>query len=100
MRRKIAKRRRRDILRKGGIIRREGWLYDHYPDGYKEKIGYEAHVEYYGWVIFAGGRDELDAYKIAIRSMPWCEENQKDENNGYLQISEDKKAAIKGIWAL
>ena len=73
MRRKIAKRRRRDILALGGVIEKEEW-YGPKTMPRKEK-GYSVHVRHKEWTIFAAGEDELDAYQLAI----WCMKYPKDE---------------------
>ena len=100
MRRKISKRKRHDILRKGGEFVKEEWLYE-IIDGRKEKIGYSAHVYYFGWKIYGGGRDELEAYRNVIDSMPWCEENPRNDINGYISIgNSDRLIPVTGVWSL
>ena len=73
MRRKIAKRRRRDILALGGVIEKEEW-YGPKTMPRKEN-GYSVHVRYNEWRILAAGEDELDAYQLAI----WCMKYPTDE---------------------
>ena len=66
MRRKIAKRRRRDILALGGVFEKEEW-YGPKTMSRKEN-GYAAHVRYERYRILATGEDELEAYQLAL----WC----------------------------
>lgn len=100
MRRKISKRKRRDILRKGGVFVQEEWLYE-IIDGRKEKIGFTAHVYYLGWKIHGCGRDELEAYRNVIDTMPWCEENPRNDINSYISIANSERPIpVTGVWSL
>lgn len=87
MRRKISKRKRREILARGGIFRNEGWFYTYSIEGKKQRSGYEAHVQSNGWVILAGGRDELEAYKAVLNEMEWCEANPRTPENDHIIIN-------------
>lgn len=73
MRRKIAKRRRRDILTLGGVFEKEEWCGEKSLP--RKERGYVAHVQYKGWRILSAGDDELDAYQLAL----WCMKYPKDE---------------------
>ena len=101
MRRKISKRKRRDILRKGGVFDEEEWLYE-IIDGAKEKIGFSAHVLYFGWEIYGCGRDELDAYRNVLDTMPWCEENPRNDINSYISIMNSERpipvTGVRSLW--
>lgn len=94
MRRKIAKRKRRDILRKGATFTEEKWLYEE-----KERIGFSAHSLYFGWEIYGCGRDELEAYKSILDIMPWCEENPRTDDNGHISIN-GKEIPVTGVMSL
>ena len=69
MRRKIAKRKRREILAKGAEIVSERWVIDHDPE---EKC-FIVEVNYCGWNIHAPERDELAAYNAVLECFPDCE---------------------------
>ncbi len=101
MRRKISKRKRRDILRKGGVFDEEEWLYE-IIDGAKEKIGFSAHVLYLGWKIYGCGRDELEAYRNVLDTMPWCEENPRDDIHSYISIAASERpipvTGVRSLW--
>lgn len=100
MRRKISKRKRRDILRKGGEFDKEEWLYETF-DGAKEKIGFSAHVNYFGWTIYGCGRDELEAYRNVLDTMPWCEENPRNDINSYISImTSEHQIPVTGVRSL
>lgn len=83
MRRKIAKRVRREILRRGVTIAREGWIY---PDGSRSRKdrGFVVVVECNGWKIHSVDDDELGAYKMALDCVkydcdePWTGPNQEE----------------------
>ena len=62
MRRKIAKRRRRDILALGGVFEKEEWSKENY---------YLVYVRYERYEFHAAGKDELEAYQTAIWSMKY-----------------------------
>lgn len=79
MRRKIAKRRRKEILRRGATIVKEGWFY---LDGSKkrEDRGFEVVVECNGWKIFSADDNELDAYGMALDCVKYdCETSYEEE---------------------
>ena len=100
MRRKISKRKRRDILRKGGVFNKEEWLYE-IINGRKEKIGFCAHVYYLGWKIHGCGWDELEAYRNVIDTMPWCEENPRDDIHSYISIATSERTiSVTGVCSL
>lgn len=71
MRAKIAKKLRRDALRKGAVIIREGMTFTKQElrkHSYTRKDnGYTISVEYRNWKLHSCGRDMLDAY----RSLTW-----------------------------
>ena len=64
MRRKIAKRKRRECIRMGASIQHEGWVKEH---GWKRKnIGYSVRATYDGWTYISAGDDELEAYNLLL----------------------------------
>lgn len=71
MRAKIAKKLRRDALRKGAVITREGMTFtkrELRKHNYTRKDnGYTISVEYRNWKLHSCGRDILEAY----RSLLW-----------------------------
>ena len=100
MRRKISKRKRRDILRKGGVFDKEEFLYETI-DGIKEKIGFSAHVMYLGWKIYGCGRDELEAYRVVLDTMPWCGENPRNDPKSYISIiNSEHPIPVTGVYSL
>jgi hypothetical protein len=78
MRRKIAKRRRRDILALGGVFEKEEW-YGPKTMSRKEN-GYAAHVQYKGWRILSVGDDELEVYQSLLDCMKDTEEYPRIKN--------------------
>lgn len=71
MRRKIAKRKRKEILKKGAEIIKEGWNHE---------LGnvFVVKLEYLGWeIITHPERDELEAYKSALECMAVCEDEPR-----------------------
>lgn len=64
MRRKIAKRLRREILRLGATIEEEEWLGDK-KEPRKER-GFAVTVKYKGGTICSPDYDELEAYRITL----------------------------------
>ena len=72
MRRKIARRKRKEILKKGAEIVSEYWVTE--PDWKRKDRGFVVVVNYCGWNIHAPGYDELAAYKSALECFPSCEE--------------------------
>lgn len=78
MRRKIAKRLRREVLRMGGVISEE--------EKGKEERYYTAKVKYNGWTIYGNGEDELEVYRVVLDVMkvdcvePWKGETNEQEN--------------------
>lgn len=73
MRRKIAKRRRREILRRGAVIDLEYWDYDECGKAYI------VHASHCGWNIATADRDELSAYQGILACLPVCEEEPRTE---------------------
>lgn len=71
MRAKIAKRLRRDALREGAVIIREGMVFNKQEmrdyNIRRKSNGYSVTAKYRGWEIHACGDDMLDAY----RSLLW-----------------------------
>ena len=67
MRRKIAKRKRKDIYSMKGAILEECWIRK--KDWKRKDCGYSVTVHYKGRTVDCGGHDELDAYKLALESM-------------------------------
>ena len=65
MRKKIAKRRRRDILRQGWEITKEEWV--RYDDNQKDDR-FCVTVSGQGYFILGAGLDPLDAYQSVL----WC----------------------------
>lgn len=84
MRHKIAKRCRREILRRGATILKEGWVYG--DSGLKDRKdrGFEVDLEYNGWKIYSLDDNELWAYKMALDCVkhdcdePWTGPNQEE----------------------
>lgn len=64
MRRKIAKRKRRELLRRGAKISRECWIKE--PWWKRKDIGYNVEFVYNGWKVMSCGDDELMAYRLAL----------------------------------
>lgn len=64
MRRKIAKRCRREILRAGGVITEEKWIRE--PGWQRKDCGFGTKVICNGWNICSIGKDELESYKMAL----------------------------------
>ena len=83
MRRRIAKRKRRECLRNGAIIISEQWNKD-LEYGYK---WYNVHLFFNGWDIHAPGKDELDAYQGAL----FCVLSSIDEPGNAVYIPPQKK---------
>lgn len=78
MRRKIAKRRRRDILALGGVIEKEEWCGPKTMP--RKENGYAAHVRYKGWRILSVGDDELEVYHSILDCMKDTEEYPRIKN--------------------
>ena len=72
MRKKIAKRKRREALRKGAMILEEGRE--------PEDNLFFAKVKYMGWKIFSGGEDELEVWNGVLACFPSCEEEPREES--------------------
>ena len=72
MRRKIAKRKRKEILQKGAEIVSEYWVRE--PEGKRKDCCFVVEINYCGWNIHAPECDELAAYKAALECFPSCEE--------------------------
>ena len=72
MRKKIAKRRRREILKLGGVITKDEWVQEDFC----------VKVEYFGWHIFSAGWDPLEAYQIMLtcikKTVPYLPERTKE----------------------
>lgn len=64
MRRKFAKQIRHQILHLKKEILSEGWITE--PGWKRKDVGYEVQVLHNGWTYLCSGRDELEAYKIAL----------------------------------
>ena len=81
MRRKIAKRLRREILGLGGVIEKEEKLGERGAPS-KDR-GYSAKIKYNGWSIGAVGKDELEAYRLGLECMKIdCAEPFRGDNGG------------------
>ena len=64
MRKKIAKRLRREAMRKGAVI-----IYEHYvrePGWKKKDCGYSVTAKYKGWEVLVPERDMLEAYRTLL----------------------------------
>ena len=73
MRRKIAKRLRREVLRMGAVIKEERWAEP--KNVPRKENGYALRVVYRGWKIFSAGDDELESYRMVLDVMKHdCEE--------------------------
>lgn len=80
MRRKIAKRLKREIVRMGAVIQKDGWDVPRKSVLRKEN-GYIFKVMYRGWSIFAAGEDELESFRMVLDVMKHdCEEIFVREN--------------------
>ncbi len=80
MRRKIAKRLKREIVRMGAVIQKDGWDVPRKSVPRKEN-GYIFKVMYRGWSIFAAGDDELESFRMVLDVMKHdCEEIFVREN--------------------
>jgi len=80
MRRKIAKRLKREIVKMGAVIQKDGWDVPRKSVPRKEN-GYIFKVMYRGWSIFAAGEDELESFRMVLDVMKNdCEEIFVREN--------------------
>ena len=76
MRRKIARRVRKQIIRAGAKIKKEHWVKE--PGWKRKDCGYSVDIEYCGWKIFACGFDKLETY----RDLLWAINCQLEDDNG------------------
>lgn len=72
MRRKIAKRLKRDILRRGAVISNAHFIKD--PGWRRKDCGYAADISYLGWKIGSNGFDMLECWQAGLECMDWTEE--------------------------
>lgn len=80
MRRKIAKRLKREIVKMGAVIQEDGWAVPRKSVPRKEN-GYIFKVMYRGYSIFAAGDDELESFRMVLDVMKYdCEEIFVREN--------------------
>lgn len=77
MRRKIAKRKRRDILQRATIVKEE-WIRE--PGWRRKDCAYVVEARCCGWKIFSPGYDELEAYKGLLFCIEACEEKPMEED--------------------
>ena len=85
MRRKIAKRKRRELLRYGATILEEGWIRE--PGWSRKDIGYGINFQYREWNCSCAGRDELEAYQDAL----WIIKNE-DTNVDFENQQREERA--------
>lgn len=71
MRKKIAKRRRKELLRRGVTILAERYVAE--PGWKKYECGYGLEFEYAGHRCVASGRDRLEAYHDARDLIDWLD---------------------------
>ena len=76
MRRKIAKAKRREILKRAEIVK-EGWVRE--PGWKRKECCYNTEVTCNGWDIFAPEYDELASYKAILECLEFAEETPHDE---------------------
>ena len=75
MRHKIAKRIRREILKRAEIVK-EGWI----KGGQNKKDWwFEVKCRYNGWLIYSPDDNELSAYKMALACIKIAEEKSFTE---------------------
>lgn len=79
MRKRMAKRKRREILRRGATILSEGWIKDDNGRNYRGKDRcYEIEVEHCGWNSHSAGRDELESIGGALLCVKLSEEEPRN----------------------
>lgn len=64
MRRKYARKKRRELLSLGAEILENGWIKE--PDWERKQIGYGVRFRYNDHIYHCSGDDELEAYNIAL----------------------------------
>ena len=76
MRKRMAYRKRVELLRRGAVIIEEGRIKDdngrYYPEGYC------VNFNYLGWKVSAPGDDMLEAYNGALFAASTCEEDPRE----------------------
>ena len=72
MRKKIAKRKRKEILKRGATISNAYFIKD--PGWRRKDCGYTADIAYLGWKIGSCGFDMLECYQAGLECMDWTEE--------------------------
>lgn len=76
MRRRMAYRKRAELLRRGAVIIEEGRIKDDNGKYYPE--GYSVEFNYLGWKVAAPGDDMLEAYNGAMFAARTCEEDPRE----------------------
>ena len=72
MRQKIAKRKRREILKRGAVISNAHFVKE--PGWKRKDCGYTADISYLGWTILSNGFDVLECWQAGLESMDFVEE--------------------------
>lgn len=81
MRRRIAKRRRKNLIRAGKEIIEEGWITE--PGWNRKSIGYGIRFMHNGWIYNCSSDDELDAYQIALKCIQKDMDIDPTKTNNY-----------------
>jgi hypothetical protein len=72
LRRKFAKRWRREALRRGVELTNERYsLNKHEAEMYRSPRGFCVDAKYNGWTICCIGRDELEAYRMLVQEIDY-----------------------------
>ena len=72
MRKKIAKRKRREILKRGAVISNAHFVKE--PGWRRKDCGYTADISYLGWNIGSNGFDMLECWQAGLECMDFVEE--------------------------
>lgn len=101
MRAKIAMRLRRDALRRGAVVQREGMIFSKtelVEQGFRRKHnGYGVKAKYRGWSIRACGDDILEAYHNLIWVMDSTTEDWEPGKNitTFLKGDDDEQIRLQ-----
>ena len=77
MREKIARRIRRELIRRGVVFGRESF---YRPRGEKRKeCGMTVRAEINGWKISAIAHDRLEAYKMLLEDLEWLTQRSPED---------------------
>lgn len=72
MRKKFAIRKRRELLRRGGVIQQEMFIRE--PGWRRKDCGYAVEFRYHGHTVSASGDDMLDAFSAALECLEFLDE--------------------------